>query len=203
VFEFNLRFPGQYFDRETNTAYNYFRDYDPQTGRYVQSDPIGLRGGLNTYLYVGGNPASRTDPSGLIEWRGTVLSMNVGVGPFAGGMDIYTLVSECVNGERVFTRVRATYATPLSAGWPGGYTGQTVTFTDPNNFPNPQIFAGQYAKVQVGVAVGVGVSWGMTTMGRARSSGWNVEAGFEFGAEWTPFGTVEVLWSFKEKCRCK
>jgi len=65
-FTYNLRFPGQYYDQESGLHYNYFRDYDPSTGRYVESDPIGLQGGLNTYFYANANPLKYYDEDGWV-----------------------------------------------------------------------------------------------------------------------------------------
>jgi len=83
AFTFNLRMPGQVFDSESGLFYNYFRDYEGVTGRYVQSDPIGLAGGINTYSYVGGNPLNYVDPTGE---AGTLVWCLGGPGGCAAGV---------------------------------------------------------------------------------------------------------------------
>ncbi len=60
-------------DGETGLNYNYYQDYDRQLGRYVQSDPIGLEGGLNTYVYVNSNPLKCIDPTGESPLTGSGL----------------------------------------------------------------------------------------------------------------------------------
>lgn len=78
AFEFPGRFPGQYFDKETNLHYNYYRDYDPSLGIYKQSDLIGLRGGVNTYSYVRATPLTARDVRGLETTVITVRDWGVG-----------------------------------------------------------------------------------------------------------------------------
>ncbi|MDT4331882.1 RHS repeat domain-containing protein [Methylomonas sp. MED-D] len=70
ITQLNLRFPGQYYDAETGLHYNMHRYYQPKTGRYISSDPIGVLGGINTYTYALNNPLRWTDPLGLYSKTG-------------------------------------------------------------------------------------------------------------------------------------
>ena len=90
AFVLNLRFPGQYYDAETGLEYNYFRDYEPLSGRYVESDPIGLKGGISTYAYVSNKPLTASDAKGLTIWTFR-WGIGGGVGYYGVGASVYNL----------------------------------------------------------------------------------------------------------------
>ncbi|WP_131668267.1 RHS repeat-associated core domain-containing protein [Psychrobacter pygoscelis] len=102
-----LRHAGQYADDETGLFYNYYRFYDPKSGRYVTSDPIGLDGGMNTYGYVGGNALGLVDPYGLNPalgcaagaWAGPIgCGVGAAIGLAINSLGIYIL-SEAINNS--------------------------------------------------------------------------------------------------------
>jgi RHS repeat-associated protein len=97
----NLRLPGQTFDPETGMNHNGFRDYAGNLTRYVESDPIGLGGGTNTYQYVKGNPFKWTDRRGLSNDGG----QTVPIGGSAPGTNppLSSTLSPPTNGPNPFT----------------------------------------------------------------------------------------------------
>lgn len=116
-FTYDLRFPGQIYDPETGLNYNMARDYNPALGRYVQSDPIGLSGGANTYGYANQNPVSGIDPTG--EARVELRFKDVPF-PAAGEQHGYVVVFDNIcNTTPMVTRAGPSWIPNL--GGPAGY----------------------------------------------------------------------------------
>jgi len=111
--------PGQYFDQETGLHQNYFRDYDPKTGRYIQSDPVGLLGGTNTYAYVRSNPLRLKDPSGLWFWVDDAV--------FIGGGAVVGVAGRFVGD--VLTGNRSTLEEYAGAAAGGALGGEVLLYT--------------------------------------------------------------------------
>jgi hypothetical protein len=122
AFTFDLRFPGQRYDEETGLFHNGFRDYHSGLGRYVQSDPLGLEAGWNTFAYTGSSPLNRKDPKGLDwfrDWDDTETTYVVGregnplVSP---GSPVSKFFEHCVPAGRTFGQIHDQRVDTLKKG---------------------------------------------------------------------------------------
>ena len=186
--ELNLRFPGQYFDAETGLSYNWHRDYDASLGRYTQSDPIGLAGGINTYAYSENNPVSFSDPKGLVTWKGWAKSISLG--PYQ--REEYVLTSDCLCGAKWKIKVTVNYGGPGKG--PGIAQQWYARLSDPLACPSPSALAGPAYSFSAGLAARYGFIYSRTRLGLAESEGWDVVEGLGAAVGvGTGISSVEVL----------
>nr|WP_269058331.1 RHS repeat-associated core domain-containing protein [Xanthomonas translucens] len=212
AFVFDMRLPGQRYDAATGFNQNYFRDYDAGTGRYGQSDPIGLGGGLNTYGYSLQAPLDHGDALGLATWKGNSYGVGGGAGRYGGFIDFYQLTSPCPDGGLAYVYIMA-FGGSGGIGYPISMTGSSVELSDANGMPDPNIFNGPYAKFSVGsVSFGpgyqlyqkimIGGAWKSIDTG-AKSSGWHQSQGGFDGSLYSVGVGKAIVIEKKECSKCE
>jgi len=151
----NLRFPGQYFDKETGLHYNFHRSYSPRVGRYIQSDPLGMAGGINAYSYVASKPLSAHDSLGLVEWKGAYgltsadfLSLKfISVNVYFGDALLQT---KCIGGKKGIVSVKFTgVGFDVGYSFAGPFTLETAPLTCYADM-DPNIFNGKFSMSSLG-----------------------------------------------------
>lgn len=184
--------------------------------RYVQSDPIGLKAGPNTYAYVNGNPVSFIDPLGLVRWNGSITGGGAAAG-IGGGFYRLSLNSECVNGEMGHAEVVAvgpTMGLEVKGTPPLSLTTSSISLRDELDYVNPNVMNGWFSMYSAGAAIGVGYGVMMIQVGGdggalsppERSGAYSffdhgASFGFELGAGVTA-GSATVVQSSVSKCGC-
>ncbi|MEW7996631.1 MAG: DUF6531 domain-containing protein, partial [Candidatus Thiodiazotropha endolucinida] len=123
---FNLRRPGQYEDAESGLYDNYLRRYDPDSGRYLEPDPLGNLDGMNRYAYVGNRPLERTDPLGLFGVRAGIASIDVPIAPLPGGGWQYGSVADFGMGSAVHESIVLEAFERFNRSHSGAFSDHTI-----------------------------------------------------------------------------
>lgn len=200
----NLGFPGQYYDAESGLWNNGFRDYSPSLGRYIESDPLDLVVGVNTYAYVGGNPLSYIDPLGLTQWQIGLFMASGGRLHGEFGYAHYIATSECVDNTQGFADGSALFIGGAE-GSPINFSGSTFTVDDgiPGN-TDPSVLNGLFVYQGAGGSFGAGYGVSRLRLGRAYSDGFSGGSGggLGYGAS-SDIGMAHAFTSGQIKCGCQ
>jgi RHS repeat-associated protein len=207
VVEFNLRFPGQYYDGESKLNYNYFRTYDSILGRFTTFDPYGINAGPNPNGYALQNPIGLTDPFGLVTWTCEIDSGNAALFVIGVGIARYQCESTCLDKKRTHVEV-LTWSLGPSAG-PALFRGVGASFTesrgntitDKNTSPDTDVFRGSVYEASGTYTVGIGVGVNMTSFNEGTATG--INAGVTGGVGMGGFqsdGDSIVVREWKEEC---
>ena len=170
-------------------------------GRYIQSDLIGLAGGINTYAYVGGNPINFIDPLGLARWTGRIESISGGA-IVGGTKGRAVLTSECDSNGNSFTATVSFSGFGGTGGFPYGATASKIEFNTPFPDANPYDLEGDftYAGFSAAALLGYGISAIQLGNGYSVSDGLVVGVDFSYGDF---SGSSQVTSFTSNKCGCE